>query len=62
MRGVPFEVVASRDRHQDQSIPRFVEAGGRWPTSACSSPRPAAKMITGQDIAVDGHIETFHIR
>jgi NAD(P)-dependent dehydrogenase (short-subunit alcohol dehydrogenase family) len=60
MRGVPFDVVA-REIVQNQSISRFVE-----PVEVAdlcvflASPRAA--MITGQDIAIDGHIETFHIR
>ena len=60
MRGVPFEVVAKEMVGPNPS--RALSSRKRLPTCACSSPRPAAKMITGQDIAIDGHLETFHIR
>ncbi len=60
MRGVPFEVVA-KEMIFNQSIPRFTEADEV--ADLClflASPRAA--MINGQDIAIDGHIETFRIR
>jgi NAD(P)-dependent dehydrogenase (short-subunit alcohol dehydrogenase family) len=60
LRGVDFAVVAKENVHS-QSISRFVEA--EEIADLClflSSPR--AKMINGEQIAIDGHMETFHIR
>ncbi len=60
LRGVAFDVVAKELVH-NQSIQRFTEADEV--AELClflASPR--ASMINGQDIAIDGHIETFHIR
>ena len=60
LRGVAFDVVA-KEIVANQSISRFVEPGEV--AELClflASPR--AFMINGQDIAIDGHIETFHIR
>ncbi len=58
-RGVAAEVVAA-EYVEGQSIRRFVEASevASLCLYLCS---PAAAMITGQAIAVDGHSETFHI-
>jgi NAD(P)-dependent dehydrogenase (short-subunit alcohol dehydrogenase family) len=60
IRGVDFGVVA-REMTWSQSIPRFVEPEeiADMCLFLCS---PAAKMVNGQDIAVDGHLETMHIR
>lgn len=60
LRGVAPDVVA-REITWSQSIPRFVEpedVAGMCLFLA----GPAAKMVNGQAIAVDGHTETFHIR
>jgi NAD(P)-dependent dehydrogenase (short-subunit alcohol dehydrogenase family) len=60
MRGVAFEAVAA-EIVGNQSISRFVEP--EEVAALClflASPR--AFMINGQDIAIDGHLETFHIR
>lgn len=60
LRGVSFDVVA-KENVWAQSIPRFVEASEV--ADLCvflSSPRAA--MINGEEIAIDGHMETFHIR
>ena len=60
VRGVPFDVVAA-EIVNNQSIARFTEAGrngGPLPVPRLA----AAAMITGQDIAIDGHVETFHIK
>ncbi len=60
LRGVDFAVVAKENVHS-QSISRFVEA--EEIADLClflASPR--AKMINGEQIAIDGHMETFHIR
>ncbi len=60
LRGVPLEVI-EQQMVGGQSIMRMVE-----PTEvaelALFLASPAAKMINGQAIAVDGHTETFHIR
>ena len=60
LRGVEFEVVA-REMTWAQSIPRFVE-GGEIADMCLFLASPAAKMVNGQAIAVDGHLETMHIR
>lgn len=60
MRKVPFDEVA-KEIVWNQSISRFVEP--EEVADLClflASPR--ASMINGEDIAIDGHIETFHIR
>ncbi|MCA0434037.1 MAG: SDR family oxidoreductase [Proteobacteria bacterium] len=60
LRGVPFETVAAQ-MVGGQSIPRFVEPQ-EIADMAFFLASPAAKMVNGQAIAVDGHSETFHIR
>ena len=60
MRGVPFDVVA-KEMVFNQSIPRFTEADEVADLCVFLT-SPQAAMINGQDIAIDGHIETFHIR
>jgi NAD(P)-dependent dehydrogenase (short-subunit alcohol dehydrogenase family) len=60
MRGVPFEVVA-KEMVWSQSISRFVEPG-EIADMCLFLASPAAKMVNGQAIAVDGHLETMHIR
>ena len=60
IRNVPFDVVA-REMTWSQSIPRFVEPEEIADMCLFLS-SPAAKMVNGQDIAVDGHLETMHIR
>lgn len=60
LRGVAFDVVAA-ELVQNQSLTRFTEPDEV--ADLCvflASPRAA--MINGQDIAIDGNIETFHIR
>jgi NAD(P)-dependent dehydrogenase (short-subunit alcohol dehydrogenase family) len=60
MRGVPFDVVA-KEMVFNQSIARFTEAD-EVADLCLFLASPGAAMINGQDIAIDGHIETFHIR
>jgi NAD(P)-dependent dehydrogenase (short-subunit alcohol dehydrogenase family) len=60
MRGVPFEVV-EKEIVGSQSISRMVEPDEIADLVLFLS-SPAAKMITGQAIAVDGHTEAFHIK
>ena len=60
LRGVGFEVVA-REMTWSQSIPRFVEPD-EIADMCLFLASPAAKMVNGQAIAVDGHLETMHIR
>jgi NAD(P)-dependent dehydrogenase (short-subunit alcohol dehydrogenase family) len=59
-RSVPFSEI-EQELVKSQSISRFVE-----PTEIADMclflASPAAKMVTGQAIAVDGHHESFHIR
>jgi NAD(P)-dependent dehydrogenase (short-subunit alcohol dehydrogenase family) len=59
-RGSSFAEV-EKEMVKSQSISRFVE-----PTEIADMclflASPAAKMVTGQAIAVDGHHESFHIR
>jgi NAD(P)-dependent dehydrogenase (short-subunit alcohol dehydrogenase family) len=60
LRGVDAEVVA-KELVSQQSLTRFTEP--EEIANLClflSSPK--AYMINGQDIAIDGHIETFHIK
>jgi NAD(P)-dependent dehydrogenase (short-subunit alcohol dehydrogenase family) len=44
-----------------QSISRFVEAD-EIADMCLFLASPAARMVNGQAIAVDGHLETMHIR
>jgi len=60
VRGVPFEVVA-REIVGNQSLERLTEAH-EVAALAVFLASPAAFMINGQDIAIDGHVETFHIK
>jgi NAD(P)-dependent dehydrogenase (short-subunit alcohol dehydrogenase family) len=60
LRGVAFDIVA-REMVNNQSIARFVEPGEVADLCVFLA-SPQAAMINGQDIAIDGHIETFHIR
>jgi NAD(P)-dependent dehydrogenase (short-subunit alcohol dehydrogenase family) len=59
-RGVDFAVV-EKEMVSAQSIPRFVEPDEIADMCLFLS-SPAAKMVNGQAIAVDGHLETMHIR
>jgi NAD(P)-dependent dehydrogenase (short-subunit alcohol dehydrogenase family) len=59
-RGVPFEVVA-KEIVWAQSISRFVEPD-EIADMCLFLASPAASMVNGQAIAVDGHLETMHIR
>jgi NAD(P)-dependent dehydrogenase (short-subunit alcohol dehydrogenase family) len=58
-RGVPADVV-EREYVEGQSIPRFVKPSEIADMCAFLA-SPAASMVNGQVIAVDGHTETFHI-
>jgi NAD(P)-dependent dehydrogenase (short-subunit alcohol dehydrogenase family) len=60
VRGVPFDVVA-KEIVGNQSLERFTEAH-EVAALAVFLASPAAFMINGQDIAIDGHVETFHIK
>jgi NAD(P)-dependent dehydrogenase (short-subunit alcohol dehydrogenase family) len=60
VRGVPFDVVA-KEMVWSQSISRFVESD-EVADMCLFLASPAAKMVNGQAIAVDGHLETMHIR
>lgn len=60
IRGVSFDHVA-KEMTWSQSIPRFVEPE-EIADMCLFLASPAAKMVNGQDIAVDGHLETMHIR
>lgn len=60
LRGVAFDVVA-KEMVNNQSIPRFTEPDEVADLCVFLA-SPQAAMINGQDIAIDGHIETFHIR
>ena len=60
VRGVGFEVVA-KEMVWSQSISRFVEPD-EIADMCLYLASPAAKMVNGQAIAVDGHLETMHIR
>ena len=60
LRNVPFDEVA-KQLVGSQSIERFVEPE-EIANLALFLASPAAKMINGQVIAVDGHTETFHIK
>ena len=59
LRGASFEQV-KQEYIAGQSIKRFVDA--KEVADLCLFlASPAAKMITGQAIAVDGHTETYHL-
>jgi NAD(P)-dependent dehydrogenase (short-subunit alcohol dehydrogenase family) len=58
-RGVPIDVV-NKEYVQSQSIKRFVKPDEIADMCLFLS-SPAAKMVSGQAISVDGHTETFHI-
>lgn len=58
-RGVSLDVV-QQEYVQSQSIKRFVKPE-EIADMCLFLASPAAKMVTGQAIAVDGHTETFHI-
>jgi len=58
-RSVPLDVV-NKEYVQSQSIKRFVKPE-EIADMCLFLASPAAKMVTGQAIAVDGHTETFHI-
>jgi NAD(P)-dependent dehydrogenase (short-subunit alcohol dehydrogenase family) len=60
LRGVGTQVVAAELVSQ-QSLTRFTEPEEIANLCLFLS-SPAAYMINGQDIAIDGHIETFHIK
>jgi NAD(P)-dependent dehydrogenase (short-subunit alcohol dehydrogenase family) len=60
LRGVGTQLVAA-ELVNGQSLARFVEAE-EVANLALFLTSPAAFMINGQDIAIDGHIETFHIK
>ena len=58
-RGIPSETVY-RELVASQSIKRFVTAD-EVAAMCLYLTSPAAEMITGQAISIDGHSETFHI-
>jgi NAD(P)-dependent dehydrogenase (short-subunit alcohol dehydrogenase family) len=60
LRGVPNEVVAA-EIVNNQSLARFTEPDEVADLCVFLA-SPKAFMINGQDIAIDGHIETFHIK
>lgn len=60
IRGVAPEVI-EKEVTWMQSIPRFVEPE-EIADMCLFLASPAARMVNGQEIAVDGHTETFHIR
>jgi NAD(P)-dependent dehydrogenase (short-subunit alcohol dehydrogenase family) len=60
LRGVDFDVVA-KEIVGNQSISRFVEASEVADLCVFLA-SPKAAMINGEDIAVDGHVEVFHIK
>lgn len=60
VRGVSIEEVAKQSV-SGQSISRLVEPD-EIADLALFLASPAAKMVNGQAIAIDGHTETFHIR
>jgi NAD(P)-dependent dehydrogenase (short-subunit alcohol dehydrogenase family) len=59
-RGVDFSVIET-EMVGSQSISRFVEPE-EIADMCLFLASPAAKMVNGQAIAVDGHLETMHIR
>ena len=60
LRGVGSQIVAAELVSQ-QSLTRFTEPE-EIAALCLYLASPAAFMINGQDIAIDGHIETFHIK
>jgi NAD(P)-dependent dehydrogenase (short-subunit alcohol dehydrogenase family) len=60
LRGVGSQIVAS-ELVQQQSLARFTEPE-EVAALAVFLASPQAFMINGQDIAIDGHVETFHIK
>jgi NAD(P)-dependent dehydrogenase (short-subunit alcohol dehydrogenase family) len=60
LRGEAFETIAE-ELVKNQSLTRFTEPE-EIANLCLYLASPAAYMINGQDIAIDGHIETFHIR
>lgn len=60
VRGVPFDVVA-KEIVGNQSLERLTEPD-EVAALAVFLASPQAFMINGQDIAIDGHVETFHIK
>ena len=58
-RGISLDLVR-KEYLQSQSIKRFVKPE-EIADMCLFLASPAAKMVTGQAIAVDGHTETFHI-
>jgi NAD(P)-dependent dehydrogenase (short-subunit alcohol dehydrogenase family) len=58
-RGIAIDLV-HKEYVQSQSIKRFVKPE-EIADMCLFLASPAAKMVTGQAIAVDGHTETFHI-
>ena len=60
LRGVPFSVV-EKENIEGSSVARFVEPE-EIAAMAVFLASPAATMISGQAIGVDGHTETFHIK
>jgi NAD(P)-dependent dehydrogenase (short-subunit alcohol dehydrogenase family) len=60
LRGVGSQIVAAELVSQ-QSLTRFTEPE-EIAALCLFLASPAAFMINGQDIAIDGHIETFHIK
>jgi NAD(P)-dependent dehydrogenase (short-subunit alcohol dehydrogenase family) len=60
LRGVGAQLVAAELVSQ-QSLARFTEPE-EVANLAVFLASPAAFMINGQDLAIDGHVETFHIK
>jgi NAD(P)-dependent dehydrogenase (short-subunit alcohol dehydrogenase family) len=60
LRGVGAQIVAA-ELVQQQSLTRFTEPD-EVAALAVFLASPQAFMINGQDIAIDGHVETFHIK
>jgi NAD(P)-dependent dehydrogenase (short-subunit alcohol dehydrogenase family) len=59
IRGIAFDAIQT-EYVQSQSIKRFVKPE-EIADLCLFLASPAAKMISGQAIAVDGNTETFHI-